>query len=357
MIKPVKWIVGLFIIMSLMTLGLFIAASQFLKPNNLKPIISQALSEKLGHPIELNGDLKFTLTPNVSLSTGSVTVLNREGFKHPMLASVEDIELHMQLKPLLKKRIIIDALTIKGAKVFLETNANQQANWIADKKKNDEYSRQLETSSSYVKSDNLDLSIGKILVSHSQIEYLDTPNNQTLKIDNAQLTAKQIDSQLAFPLDLSFDFSQIENNKTALVAKAKVIGNLKFNKLSDLQVNNADITTKILLSNTKPIDTNIKSTVIANFLKNKIVFKDSAITVNQSLAKGHIDLQLAKKIDLNFDLKMDELDTRKFVTTYSHPLSIINPAFAASNTLALNAFHEKVNLKGKLNIKYQANKY
>ena len=102
--------------------------------------IEQAVRENTGREIQLAGEIQWTLSLDhgFSLSVSDVIVKNPSWASRPDMAKVGEAKLHLDVMPLLQKKLNIIAFELARTNVQLETASNGATNWdFAPKNKSD----------------------------------------------------------------------------------------------------------------------------------------------------------------------------------------------------------------------------
>jgi AsmA protein len=123
--KFVTFIAGLFLLL----LAIFLLLPILFPLQEYREDILEIVSEKTGRNVTIGGDLTLSLLPSVAIELNEVTIDNPEGFVSSHFAKIGTLQLNMALWPLLDKRVIVDALSIQEAEVFLEETVGGKKNW------------------------------------------------------------------------------------------------------------------------------------------------------------------------------------------------------------------------------------
>jgi AsmA protein len=121
------------LILSLFFLLLMLVATALVVPflipaEEYKQAALSWLQEKTGRKVTIDGEIAFTLLPQLSLKVEKVTVSNAAEFTSPYLAKIAAVELELELKPLLQKEIKVNAVTLHQPEIWLEQNQTAN-NW------------------------------------------------------------------------------------------------------------------------------------------------------------------------------------------------------------------------------------
>ncbi len=126
--KPIKIMLSCIVALILILLIMVYTLLFIIDINNFKPQISTLAKNKISRNLMLNGQLKLVVFPELSLSTGPVTLGNPAGFQNYFM-SVDDISMRLKPLPLLLKKINADTVQIHGLKLNLITNKQGINNW------------------------------------------------------------------------------------------------------------------------------------------------------------------------------------------------------------------------------------
>lgn len=109
--------------------------------NRLKPWLNQRVSEAIGRPFAVNGDLTVTWrsaegetgwhtwVPWPRLSARDITIGNPDWAHEPNFATVRELIFVLRPLPLLSHRISVPAIVVDSPAVWLERLADQRNNW------------------------------------------------------------------------------------------------------------------------------------------------------------------------------------------------------------------------------------
>ena len=95
-------------------------------PNAYKPQVIKAVKESKQRTIKLDGDIKLHFFPSIGVSLGKVSLSEFQSEQE--FASVESASVSLKLLPLLVKQIVVDEVTVSGAKAQLIKYKNGRTN-------------------------------------------------------------------------------------------------------------------------------------------------------------------------------------------------------------------------------------
>jgi len=135
--KVVVWTV----LTPVLLITLFVVAILTFDWNHLKPWLDDRISEAIGRPFAINGDLTITwrsgegetgwhtLVPWPRLSAHDITIGNPDWAKLPNLATVRELIFVLRPLPLLAHQIAVPTIVIDSPAVWLERLADNRNNW------------------------------------------------------------------------------------------------------------------------------------------------------------------------------------------------------------------------------------
>lgn len=135
--KVVLWIVG--VLVALLAIAVVVIAT--FDWNRLKPTINDRVSQAIGRPFAIQGDLGVAwrrepgesglggLLPWPELIAHDIRIANPEWAKQPQFAQLDAVRVRVSPLPLLAHRIVIPGVQLEHPVVDLERQAPDKANW------------------------------------------------------------------------------------------------------------------------------------------------------------------------------------------------------------------------------------
>jgi len=105
--------------------GIFVATFD---ANQYKSLISEQVKQQTGRDFTL-GDIKPSIFPWLGIKLQQITLSNARGFKAEKMLQMQQLDVRVELLPLLSQNIHIDTLKIHGLELFLEKNKQGLSNW------------------------------------------------------------------------------------------------------------------------------------------------------------------------------------------------------------------------------------
>ncbi len=125
LIRSIKFFL---IFLALVLLALLAFAATF-DANNYKPQIIEQVEKATGRTFTIDGDINLSVFPWVGLKVENVSLGNEKGFKADQFAAIKQLDVKVNVLPLLKKEVEINTIRLHGLNVSLEVAENSANNW------------------------------------------------------------------------------------------------------------------------------------------------------------------------------------------------------------------------------------
>ena len=178
----------------LLLAALFVAPSVI----DFKPLIASRVKAATGRDLKIDGPLKLSLLPTLSVSASGVHLSNAAGAKAPEMATIQAVELNAELWPLLGGRFVIDSLTVTNPTVNLEVAKDGTPNWAFAPPGTAPAAASPSGGAGGGAPANL--SLGDIKVAGGNVSYVDDTTGQTVEAKNISLEAAM--AAISTPLTL-----------------------------------------------------------------------------------------------------------------------------------------------------------
>ncbi|MCH9637119.1 MAG: AsmA family protein [Gammaproteobacteria bacterium] len=211
--------IGAVILLGLVSLiGLVV----FVNPNDLKPQISQAVTQFTGRQLQLGGDIQWSIFPWLGLQLSNAKLTNNPGFGKNPFAQIKKLDIQVRLLPLLHKQLEIGKLQVNGLTLYLLKNAKGRVNWegpLTSSKK----------TSSHSENNRLERlkPIGFIVtglgIRDGHIIYVDQQKNKRFEITHLQFKSANLAINKSSPFDIQFN---LISNEPTINAAIKLRSNI-----------------------------------------------------------------------------------------------------------------------------------
>ena len=221
-------IISLLLIISLISIT-FLGFIFSMDPNDYKLRLGKNISEQVGRPVTLKGDIHWSVFPQIGLQTEDVIVENRPGFTNDPILRADMVQLQLKLLPLLKKNIVVKEIHIRNAILNLQVNSQGKNNWsdvtkqeVSTKKASRSYFAKLDVKR--VKLDDIHINYDDLQQGHHyDVDHAQYDGRFTLDIDHRPAFARlNLNGNLQMPV-VHFDKTQLTDLSTSITANDGVI--------------------------------------------------------------------------------------------------------------------------------------
>lgn len=127
--RLITWIGGGILALALLVVLAVLALVWLVNPNSYRARIAQSASNAIGRPVQLGGDLHWNIGWQIAIESEGGSVGNAPGFDATPFARWRRLQLGLDTRALLGKRIVIDRLDVEGLEVNLQQDAAGEGNW------------------------------------------------------------------------------------------------------------------------------------------------------------------------------------------------------------------------------------
>lgn len=242
--KVIGIIIGVFI---LLVIAAVIIVPRVVNPNDYKDRIIALVEKDTGRQLKIPGNISLSLFPWVGVKLGAVELGNAPGFKAPLFARLDELQIRVKLLPLLSKRVEAGVVKVRGLTVNLERNRAGRTNWedlikAAPPKKPEQQGERKGPLGATA------LIIGGVDVRNASVTWSDEVTGQDVSIRD--LSVKTSAVTLTAPVVVKIGFA-LDTGKMGLKARAEAETRIKMNMkaktcvLEDLRLG-ADLQGKML---------------------------------------------------------------------------------------------------------------
>jgi len=115
--KILKYLIFIIGALVIVVGGVFAYVAATFDPNAYKPQIIELVQERTQRTLKLDGDIKLAFWPGIGADLGKLSLSERKSEK--VFVAAEGLRVSLQLMPLLSKRLVVDEVTVKGARINL----------------------------------------------------------------------------------------------------------------------------------------------------------------------------------------------------------------------------------------------
>ena len=97
--------------------------------NNYKPQIIEQVESATGRDFRIDGDIRLSVFPWVGIKIEDVALGNAKGFEDKNFAAIRQLDVQVNVLPLLEKRVEVNTIRLNGLELSLEVAKNGDNNW------------------------------------------------------------------------------------------------------------------------------------------------------------------------------------------------------------------------------------
>jgi AsmA protein len=127
--KLLKWILGLVVTLAILLVIISVVLPLLLDPNNYKDEISEAVKQRTGRELAINGDISWRVFPSVGLQISDMSLANRAGFGTRPMLEIAEAAVSVKLQPLFNRQLEVSRVDLKGVMAYLRSNTDGRNNW------------------------------------------------------------------------------------------------------------------------------------------------------------------------------------------------------------------------------------
>ena len=188
-------------------IGLFVIAlvviALTVDPNSFKPQIVKIVQQKKQRTLTIEGDIKLKLFPKLGVDLGKTRLSEHQG--HDEFATLDSVRLYVAWLPLLKKELVVDKVTVEGARANLVRNADGTTNF-------DDLMSKAEDS------EQLRFDIDGVRVAKSALTLDDRMATRKLSLADFEMTSGRIRDNTHTDINLGFRLSADNPKLAATIA-------------------------------------------------------------------------------------------------------------------------------------------
>jgi len=214
--KAIKWTsIGVGILVLLVIAALLIVP-MFVDIQKYKPEIEKRVSDAVGRPFTIGGELKLSLFPWAGIAFTDLHLGNPAGFEEKDFVSVNSFDVKVKLIPLLSKDIQVERFVLTGPRIALIKSKAGRGNWedigkpskkapAKDREKKEEKPATKAGEGLPLKS----LAVGKFAVTKGSVQWIDHTKGERKEISDITLHLKDV----SFDNPIKIEFSALMDGK------------------------------------------------------------------------------------------------------------------------------------------------
>jgi AsmA protein len=230
LLRLIKFIFIIFFIAFIAVLALAVTFDA----NNYKPQIIEQVEKATGRDFAIDGDIDLSVFPWVGLKVEGVTLGNAAGFKAAKFARIEQLDVKVNVLPLLKKEVQINTIRLHGLDVALEVDKAQANNWSDLAKAEDEKEKPEPEDPAIKEEPSAEGGFSLQSLQVEGFEFVDAVINYDdrssgMKAQVTELNLKTSAIEFDKPVDIEFG-ARVKNNQPEVDTSLQLVTQLSFNR-------------------------------------------------------------------------------------------------------------------------------
>lgn len=159
--------------------GAILLGPRLIPIDAVKQHVQKAVRDETGRELQIAGDVKVSVFPNISVVLNEVALSNAPWGTHKQMATLGALDIQLALKPLLRKEVQIKQFVLREPAINIEINKNGKGNWefeTLDAKPKAEPQDGGETASAPTAVGGLKIGLGEFRLEDGQLTFV---NHQT----------------------------------------------------------------------------------------------------------------------------------------------------------------------------------
>lgn len=310
----IKALLGLLIALVVSIVGLMF----WLDPNDFKEEIAASSQDALGREIVIEGDLSWSLYPELGLSADDITVANVKGFSAPTFLQADTLIMGVELLPLFKRKIQVNRVQLKGLVANLQVNSKGENNWSKWSTESDEASKkpsesQAKKPSTNKQSEPMKIDLSGFDIVDARINYTDIAGGTAFMLEDVNISTGEV--VLWEPIDFKGDF-KLKNKYPKLDSTfnfaGRVIADVPKNEFGvENFVLNAKASGEKIPNNALSLQT--KTNILVNTKTQQVNLKSLKIKLDETNINGKATVNGFKKPIIRFDVAIDQFNADKYI--------------------------------------------
>ena len=239
-VKLLLKIIAVFVLFVGVAIGALVA---FVDPNDFKEDIIKQVEEQTGRDFAMQS-INLSIFPKIGLSIEKAQLSNAKGFSEQPFAAIDEVQIGAAIMPLFSKQLVIDAVSLKGLALNLETHADGTTNWQDLTGTPTEDEKPEEKTSDNQPADNpladlASLEFGGVSIVNGNVSWKDDSAQQEIKVTDLNLNTGAVEFGQYFPVSLS---AKTALKNPSLTNTIDLAIDVKVEQNGEIEVKNLELT-------------------------------------------------------------------------------------------------------------------
>lgn len=319
----------------LLLLAAFAALVFLFNPNHYKETMAQAVKERTGYNLSIEGDVHWSLFPALSLSVNHANLTSSPNDSNALNVKIGEIAVSVKLMPLFNKHVEISGVYLNDLDVLIKKNSTGINN---KKKKTADLSTQqssiVNTSTltsenkrggKIAKDNSFSLKIQQVKIKNAHFKWENSPSYPDITL--VALDSDQVNFEgLPFPLSLKL---MLTNQQTPYSGELTIAGNAQIStKTQEYSLDKAK--TMLALNSTLPngrkLSVKSNSILHVSFPNSQFSVDDWNLTLNNLALKGNLAGQWIPEHNVEGSMAIQSFNLYEFLQSIGYEINTSDPA-------------------------------
>ena len=296
--RALKWIlIGVAALVVVAGLVIAYVAATF-DPNDYKDRIVQAVQQKTGRTLVLEGDLALSFFPSIGAKLGKASLSEPKNTKQ--FAAVESAVVAVKLLPLLSKQVIVDAVDLRGLRLNIVRDRSGRMNFEDLAGGADSPAKAPEEPGTPEAGTPVQVDIARVAISGADVTFTDQAAGTHYRLSKLDLETGRIANGVSAPVELSANIASEKD-------KAKIATRLNTMLTFDLagqryKLDKLELTAKGNYADIAGLNAVVKGNIEARTGSGEYIANALSVAASGKRTDGSFDVKLeAPKLTLTRD--------------------------------------------------------
>jgi AsmA protein len=271
-------------------------------PNDFKDRMVEAVQQKTGRTLLLEGDLALSFFPSIGAKLGKTSLSEPKSTKQ--FAAVDSAVVAVKLLPLLSKQVIVDAIDLKGLRLNIERDRSGRMNFDdltgVDARGTHSPGKPAHEPATPEAGTPVQVDIARVAISDADVTFTDQAAATRYRLSKLDLETGRIANGVSTPVELSATIA-LEKDKAQLALRLSTMLTFDLER-QRYKLDNLDLSAKGNYAEIAGLNANVKGNIDVQPSSGEYSASALAVAASGKRADGSFDAKLdAPKLTLTRD--------------------------------------------------------
>jgi AsmA protein len=200
-VKILKWLLGILVGVVVIAMAVLYLV---IDTEAIRQKAVEKFQQETGHSLEIRKPVEWSVFPWLGLKLEDVVVGNAPGFGDEPLARVQVLDVKVGLKPLLERRVAVDALLLQGVHLNLERNEKGVGNWeTLARARGSEKAPSTAEAGKKTEGKGFSIDLKGVELDDLDLEYVDRQSGEAYHLEDLQVHIGELKPGVPVPVELA----------------------------------------------------------------------------------------------------------------------------------------------------------